>query len=65
MDSLLTNANPFIFIIVINGEKINLLGAFLIIVSDGHVCILPLRNKNSHRYLLHHSIKVVYGWYFR
>jgi hypothetical protein len=48
MDSLLTNANPFIFIIVINGENINLLGAFLIIVSDGHVCSLPLRNKNPH-----------------
>jgi hypothetical protein len=48
MDSLLTNANPFIFIIVINKEKINLLGAFLIIVLDGHVCSLPSRNKKSY-----------------
>jgi hypothetical protein len=38
MDSLLTNANLLIFIIVINGEKINLLGGFLIIVSDCDVC---------------------------
>jgi len=48
MDYVLTNANHFIFIIVINGEKINLIAAFLIIVSDGHVCSLPLHNKNYH-----------------